>query len=172
MIDYASMIDFLKNIDNHLKEKMVLIAVGGTAILLMKLKESTKDIDFCIERKNLKDFEDAAKRNKNLFKIDLFADGYIFCLQLPDDYIKMSRPFKSNLTNIELKLLHPIDIIITKTARLNERDKEDISALIRKKKIKKQKLINRFNKIKQSYPASDKILKYNFNWMLREFFKS
>lgn len=172
MTDYNSVLDFLKEIDNRLKRKIVLIAVGGTAMVFMKLKEATKDVDFCIESEYLEDFEKAKKGIKEIFRIDLFKDGYIFCQQLPDDYDKLAGSFKNGLKHIELKLLHPIDIIVTKSARLNERDKEDIAVLIKKKKIKKEKLVERFKEVKKSCPACDKNLEYNFNWLVKTFFKN
>ena len=170
MIDYNNVLDFLRKIDKRLEKKIILTAVGGTAMVFMKLKESTKDVDFCVEGKDYDSFEKAIKGIKSIFRIDLFKDGYIFCQQLPEDYITLSRTFKSGLNNIDLKLLHPIDIIITKASRLNERDKEDIAALIKKKKIKKEKLVNRFEEVKKSCPASDRDLECNFNWILRFFY--
>jgi hypothetical protein len=172
MIYYKEVLDFLKEIDVKLKGKITLTAVGGTAMVFMGLKESTKDIDFCIENKHYKEFLEAKTAVKEKFRVDLFKDGYIFCQQLPEDYISISRPLKEDFKNIELRLLHPIDIILTKAARLNERDKEDIALLTKKKKILKERLIKRFKVIKKSCPSSDRDLEYHFNWLLKTFFKS
>lgn len=171
MIDYNSVLDFLRKIDKRLERRTVLIAIGGTAMVFMRLKESTKDIDFCIMGKDYSSFEKAIKGIKSIFRIDLFKDGYIFCQQLPEDYINLSKTFESGFNNIDLRLLHPLDIIITKVSRLNERDKEDIALLIKKKKIKKENLVKRFKEVKKSCPASDRDLEYNFNWILKFFYK-
>jgi len=170
MIDLKDVLAFLKDIDGRLNKHIMLIAVGGTAMVFLNLKESTKDVDFCIESKYLKDFNNARKE-KEEFRIDIFKDGYIFCQQLPEDYIKMSILFKDfSFKNIELRCLNPLDIIVTKVNRLNERDKEDIAALIKTKRIKKERLIQRFDEIKKSYALSDADLEYNFKWLIKTFF--
>ena len=172
MIDSEELFDCLRRLDKNLKWKTKMIAVGGTAMVLEKLKDSTKDIDFCVATK--KDFDmikKAKNKIKSRLKIDLWHGGYIFCLQLPENYILKSKLLKITFKNIELRILNPLDMIITKTSRLNQRDIEDIQEIIKKKRIIKSKLISRFNEIKESYPASEKVLKDNFKIVLDEFFK-
>ncbi|MBS3137581.1 hypothetical protein J4232_04045 [Candidatus Woesearchaeota archaeon] len=171
MIDQQQLLDYLDQLDALLQKKITLVAVGGTALCLMNLKESTKDVDFCAATKQ--EFEmikQASKKVKTIFKIDLYHTGYIFCLQLPDDYIFRARSFPSNFKNISLKTLSPIDIIITKTGRLNQRDIEDIEAVIKNKKVDKIELIDRFNIIKKSIPSNDAVFEENFKMVLKEFF--
>ena len=169
MISTNDLLKFIEETDNKLKEKITLIAVGGTAMTLLNLKESTKDIDFCTPTEHEKDiFTKATKSSR--FKIDIWYDGYIFALKLPEDHIKIAKRFKL-YKNIELKTLNPIDLILTKTARLNQRDVEDIEILTKKQKIDKQKLIERFDQIKESIPGSDRQYHENFNLILKEFFR-
>src|SRR3989344_5357194 len=133
-----------------------MVAVGGTAMVLMGLKESTKDVDFCISDK--KGFEIFRNANiKSDFKVDLFHSGYIFCLQLPDDYIRRARSFNTGLKKINLKILSPLDLVVTKASRLNPRDIDDIKEVVRKKKIKKEELLARFGIVKKSWPGSDNV---------------
>ena len=80
MIDKNVLLEWLKAVDKKLKKKIVLIAVGGTAMTLLGLKSSTRDVDFCIESENKKHFEEVLGKK---FKVDLFTDGYIFSYQLP-----------------------------------------------------------------------------------------
>lgn len=96
------LLNFLKSIDRKLPHKITIIAIGGTALTLLNLKESTKDIDFDLP------FEIDWKALVSLFRrfdfepegfswftstglrIDLFRQGYIFCTQLPADYVEKS----------------------------------------------------------------------------------
>ena len=50
MIANKNLLEWLRKIDNKLNRKIIIIAVGGTALTLMNLKESTKDIDLCVEK--------------------------------------------------------------------------------------------------------------------------
>ncbi len=57
-IDRENLLTTLSVWDSYLKKKVHLIAYGGTALTLIDLKESTKDIDFIVpEEKNKKNFE-------------------------------------------------------------------------------------------------------------------
>jgi len=165
MIGLNELLNYLGEVDKKLKNQITLIAVGGTALVLMNLKESTKDVDFCLSGKDYNEFEQT--KVKTQFKVDLFKNGYIFCQQLPEDYVKFSLSSKHKFKNINLKLLNPHDIIITKLARFNERDIEDILQLLNHKKIKKEKLRERFEIIKKTYPGNEKILEENFNQILK-----
>lgn len=171
MINSEDLFGYLKKLDKKLKWRIRMIAVGGTAMVLENLKDSTMDIDFCVETERDYNMLMKAKSSiKSDFKMDLWHSGYIFSLQLPDDYITRARAIKMNFKSIILKVLSPLDIIITKTSRLSQRDIEDIEAVIKKKKIDKRKLIERFNIVKESWPSSDKLLKDNFKSVLKEFF--
>jgi len=65
---------------------MTLIAVGGTALTLLKAKASTLDVDFTIPGK-----EDYALFKKTLksiphdFRVDCYVGDLIFSEALPDD---------------------------------------------------------------------------------------
>ncbi|MBU0536036.1 MAG: hypothetical protein KKE20_03660 [Nanoarchaeota archaeon] len=169
MISNKELLEYIKKLDQKLNKKIRIIAVGGTAMVLMNLKESTIDVDFCIDNKENYDIIRKI-RIKSPFKVDLFHSGYIFTLQLPEDCIKRARTYKTGLKNIILKVLSPIDIIITKGSRLNQRDIEDIGTLMKKKKISKRDLVSRFNKVKESWPSSDEQLEQNIRFILKEFF--
>lgn len=139
MISREDLIKYLGRLDKKLEREVKLVAVGGTAMVLEILKTSTKDIDFCAETKE--DYEmlmKAIKSVKSDFKIDLWHGGYIFCLQLPGDYVTRAKTVKTHFKNITLKTLSPLDLIITKASRLNQRDIEDIEAIIKSKKINKK----------------------------------
>ncbi len=164
MIDRNELIKWLRSIDKKLHRKITLIAVGGTAMTLLGLKSSTRDVDFCIKSEEKKDFEKALDKK---FKTDIFTDGYIFSEQLPADYSEKSKEIVK-MKNIALKTLHPIDIIITKAARFNARDEEDIEAL--SKHVDKYELIKRFNEVLKSYSGKEEDYKYHMNIIMKRFF--
>ena len=117
MITKKDLLKWLEDIDVKLKNRITLTAVGGTAMTLLNLKESTIDVDFDISRENFNEFKKLTSNSKK-FRVDIFVNGYIFSEQLPEDYVLMAKEFKnSKFNNINLKTLHPLDIIITKAAR-------------------------------------------------------
>lgn len=69
---------------------------------------------------------------------------------------------------IILKALDPVDIIITKAARLNARDEEDIVALV--KFVKKEDLMERFEKVVKTYAGREEEYRYHFQIILKRFF--
>ena len=56
-LDKAVLFNLLKNFDEEAKEKITLVAVGGTAMTLLDLKVSTLDIDFTVPRSDKTEFE-------------------------------------------------------------------------------------------------------------------
>ena len=157
------LLDFLKNIDDKLPHKITIIAVGGTALTLLNIKESTKDIDFDFPQKKelntinklFSDLDFEAMGNSWLttggLRLDLFTGGYIFNIQLLKDYIEESKPIWE-LNNITLKALSLYDIIITKIGRGDERDFDDIKQIYSTNKIDNDVLIKRYFKSAESLP--------------------
>ena len=164
MIDKNDLLEWLRAADKKLKKKIVLIAVGGTAMTLLGLKSSTRDVDFCIKSEDKKDFEKALGKK---FNVDLFTDGYIFSEQLPEDYAEKSKEIL-NLNSLSLKALSPVDIVITKAARLNARDEEDIRAL--SKSVDKEELIRRFESVVNSYSGKEEDYRHHLRVVLKRFF--
>lgn len=166
MIGKNELLAYLQKIDGELKEPITLIAVGGTAMTLLGIKDTTKDVDFCIETKENYDVARAIiEKSGGNIRVDLFRDGYIFSVQLPEDYARLARPFKANFRNVKLKTLHPIDLIISKTDRLNERDVEDIEVLI--KSVGKAKLQQRYKQVIDSTPGRRENFEYNIKQVLK-----
>jgi hypothetical protein len=167
-LDNTKLLDFLGEVDKELGRKIVIVAVGGTAMTLLKAKPSTIDVDFTIPGKFYDEFEKAKKIVNPGFRIDLFHDGMAFIIALPDDYMKKSRPIKTKLKNIQLMALNPVDIVITKIARLDRRDEQDIVSCIKKFKIKKSQIVKRAKDI--GYSGNDKVFKGNLEIILKNFF--
>lgn len=167
--DNTKLLDFLGEIDKELKRRIIVVAVGGTAMTLLNAKPSTIDIDFTIPAKYYDEFEMAKKIVQPGFRVDLFHDGAVFITMLPVDYLKRGKPIKTRLKRMKLVALHPVDIVITKIARLDKRDEQDIESCIKKFKIKKSQIEKRAAEI--GYAGNDKVFKNNLQKVLQKFFK-
>jgi predicted nucleotidyltransferase len=167
MITKEDLLKWLRRIDKKLTEETVITAVGGTAMTLLDLKESTRDVDFCVEGKYFEKFKRLAK--SEIFVVDLFRGGYIFTLQLPDDYLELALNFSGGFKNLKLKILKLEDIVLTKTSRLNARDIEDIKALAKTGKVDVSFLKKRFREVCDSFAGREEDYKYHFELVLKMF---
>lgn len=169
MIDKNELLLWLAEKDKLLEKQITLVAVGGTAMTLLGLKSSTIDIDFCLAKKEKKLFENILDKKDKQWKIDLFVDGYIFSEQLPSDYIEIAKEIK-RMNHIVLKALHPVDVVISKAARLNARDEEDIAALATF--VNKEDLLRRFEKVVNTYAGKEEDYKYHMEIIVKRFFST
>lgn len=166
-LDKSRLLDFLAVLDVELHRKITVVAVGGTAMTLLDLKHSTIDIDFNVLSVDHGDFNKALANLSHGFKVDIFIDGMIFSQALPADYLEKSVPITS-FQHINLKALHPVDIVVTKIGRLNERDIQDIEACVKKSKLSKIQVQERANQVQ--YVGREENYKYNLQYVLKEMF--
>lgn len=172
MIGKDDLMEYLEEIDKNIEREVTLIAVGGTAMTMLELKETTKDVDFCtLTRKERSIVKAAGEKVKGEIRMDLFSEGYIFSVQLPDDYAKMAKQSGFRFKKLTLKILHPVDIIVSKTDRLSERDVEDIKALIKGKRVDKKKLEQRYREAIETIPGKRENFEYNRKEVLELFRK-
>lgn len=164
MIAKNELMKIIKDMDSQLTNNIEVVAVGGTAMTLLELKESTIDIDFCISSQHKQEFTPVLDKK---YRIDLFFDGYIFSEQLPKDYANKSKLIKK-YKHITLKALSPEDIVITKSARLNARDEEDIKSIA--PFVDKKLLRSRFNEVVITYAGNESLYRENFNYILEAYF--
>lgn len=167
--DKSLLLEFLEVLNDDLTKKITLVAAGGTAMTLLDLKPSTIDIDFTIPSSDLPEFERALKDNPPGFKVDRWADGYVFCQSLPGDYLDKSIKIK-DYTHILLKALHPVDIVVTKIGRLNQRDIQDIEKCISKFKITKDEITARATLVSPTYVPREEDYLYHLNWVIKKFY--
>lgn len=134
-----------------------IFAIGGTAMVLKGIKESTKDIDFLTtaEPKKIRNlFLLAGLKEENRsqlcntwylndIRVDIFYHEFILGFALPNDWRKLSEHIKT-IGKINLFILNWYDIIITKVARSERRDIEDCIAIIKHEKIDFQKVKERY----------------------------
>ena len=166
-LDKSVLFNLLKNFDEETAQKITLVAVGGTAMTLLNLKSSTMDIDFTVPTKDKPEFDRVRNIVPHGFKIDVWTDGRVFCTNLPDDYLTRSSVIK-NFDKISLRALHPVDIVVTKISRLNERDIQDIEACISKCGVKKEEIVERATKI--TYVGREEDYPYHLKWTIEKFY--
>lgn len=172
MIGKDELMKYLEEIDKNIEREVTLIAVGGTAMTMLGLKETTKDVDFCtLTRKEQRIVKAAGEKVKDEIRMDLFSEGYIFSVQLQDDYAKMAKQSDFKFEKLTLKILHPVDIIVSKTDRLSERDVEDIKALIKEKRVNKKTLEQRYREAIESVPGKRENFEHNSKEVLELFRK-
>lgn len=125
-VDAQSLIQFLALIEEHLDEEITLVAVGGTALTLLNAKPATLDIDFTGPARSIEAFREAASKEPHGYDIDSWPNGTVFMVNLPPDYLERSHVIDVDLDQVNLRSLAPVDLIVTKIARLNQRDQNDI----------------------------------------------
>lgn len=141
------------------RDKIHLIACGGTALTLLGYKPSTVDVDFVIpvekEHKRLLKFLAQAgyeqrgghrwQRPGEVIVFDLFAGNYVYTTGLLDSPLDEGRHRKiREFKKIYLGALNPVDLIITKLFRGSEVDFQDCEILFRSEKIDMSVLDERY----------------------------
>ncbi|MHB2035758.1 MAG: DUF6036 family nucleotidyltransferase [Nitrososphaerales archaeon] len=166
-LDKTRLLSFLEIVSKELVSNLVLVAAGGTAMTLLGLKPSTIDVDFTAPASDLHEFRNALRSIPHGFKRDSWEDGAIFSQILPADYLNRSVPIEK-IGKIELRALHPIDIVVTKIGRLDERDKQDIEVCIRKYKLTNKQVTKRANQVE--YVGRGQNYHINLQHVLKQFF--
>lgn len=168
-IGKEKLLSFLMQVDKMLTRKIRVNAVGGTGLTLLDAKDTTKDIDFDFNNEDEKEFKRALSNlPPHGLRIDFFTDGFIFSQKLPKDYEKHCAPIKTGLKNIQLFSLSPLDIIVTKIGRLNDRDIEDITVCIKKFSITKKQIESRGKQVE--YVGHEENYKSNLKFVLKKIF--
>jgi len=168
-LDRSGLLGLLTAVDKELERKIILVAAGGTAMTLLDLKPSTIDIDFTGPNADIKEFNRIQKSLPHGFKVDTWTDGAVFSQVLPEDYVEKSIQVKTKLVNIQLKVLHPLDIVVTKLGRLNERDLQDIDSCIERFRLKKSQIEKRARAVR--YAGNQKVYELNLRQVLKRFFQ-
>jgi len=171
-VNLSSLENFLQLLAD-LDKEIELFAIGGTAMVLKNIKESTKDIDFLttLDYKEIKKLftlaglkEESSLKACNIWylediRIDIFYDEFILGTPLPDDWKELSEHIK-DISKLKLYILNWYDIIITKIARSEIRDIEDIIEIIKTQKIDFDKLKKRYYELAPTSLISDYDIKF------------
>ncbi len=166
-LDNSRLLDFLNLIGEEMPRRITLVAAGGTAMTLLDIKPSTTDIDFTGPADDVELFDRTQKSVRHGFKVDLWPGGQVFSQLLPGDYLERSLPV-GRVTNISLRALHPVDIVVTKIGRLNSRDLEDIGDCIGKHSLRKHEIQQRATQVE--YVGNQENYDYHLQLVIRRFF--
>ena len=154
--------------------KIRLVACGGTALTLMGYKESTKDVDLLVpeteEYERLIDFLTKAeyrrvtqygwKRDEEAIIFDLYLGKKVYVTELLTSPLEKggSREWKA-WKKIEVSILNPVDLIISKMFRGTETDIQDSLLLLFKEKIDLKELQARYQETAQHDIGEAKVLR-------------
>lgn len=172
-IDKEDLLNTLISWNSFLKKKVHLIACGGTALTLLGIKASTKDIDLLVP--NLDEYEYLIKILKQLgyksvtgwgfskdngFVFDIFRGKKVHTTELLDSPLNNNILIKE-LSHIYLGVLNYYDLIISKIFRSTQVDIEDCVALLKNKQrdINLNELKERFYKTASFDIAEDRVIK-------------
>ncbi|MFH1917073.1 MAG: DUF6036 family nucleotidyltransferase [Nanoarchaeota archaeon] len=155
-INAERLFKLLESLSKFVDKKIRMYALGGTALTILKLKKSTLDIDLNIASETeyvylLKIFEQVGFEKKGSIRwmsqegmvFDIFHGSHILGTNLLSDCLKKSKFIKA-FGLIELYTLSLEDIIISKLARGDTRDFDDIKSILEHEKIDIPKLASRY----------------------------
>lgn len=181
-IDKQSLLDKIGAWDGFLKKRVHLIACGGTALTLLNIKASTKDIDLIVPEvtehkyliENLKqlDYKTASGwgwERGDGFIFDLFRGKFVHTTELLDSPLeKKNHILAKEFSMIYLGVLNYYDIIISKLFRATIVDIDDCLALIRakRKEISFKYLESRFKETASFDVSQTNVLK-NFEHFMK-----
>ncbi len=181
-IDTENLLKTLSIWNSYLQKKVHLIACGGTALTLLAIKESTKDIDLIVPEESeyiylvkilkelgYKQITQYGWKKDDGFIFDLYPGNNIYTTGLLESPLEDRNNLKyKEFSSIYLGILNYYDLIISKIFRCSSVDIQDCKALFKAKheEIDIERLKKRFFKT-SSYDISDDKNKRNFKHFLR-----
>jgi hypothetical protein len=145
-IDTQQLLDILGQWNHFIKRKVHLIACGGTALTLLGIKNSTKDVDFIVPMvpeykylvKILQDlgYNQASgygwKKQGEIFIFDLFPGNRIHTTELLESpLLEGNHQLLQEFSKLYIGILNAYDLIASKLFRGTEVDFEDCLMLVR-----------------------------------------
>jgi len=168
--------------DGFLKRKVHLIACGGTALTLLEIKPSTKDVDLIVpnlseykyfmptlEQLGYKPATGSGWRRGDGFIFEFFRGKAVHTTELLESPLdNRNHSLIKELSYIYLGVLNYYDLIISKLFRGNSVDIEDCLALIKaKKKDIDLKLLEKRFRETASFDVSEDRVNKNLEHFLR-----
>lgn len=175
-IDKNKFLDRLRIWDSFLRRKVHLIACGGTAMTLLGVKPSTKDIDLIVpdtgeydylmkilKEIGYKQVTGAGWSSDDSFIFDFFIGNRVHTTELLESPLKEGNHiFIEEFNHIYLGVLNYYDLIISKLFRATSVDIDDCLSLMEAKRmeIDIDVLTNRLNETASYDISNEKVLKY------------
>ena len=159
-IEGVDLLDTLENWNSLMNFRVRLIACGGTALTLLNIKESTKDIDLIVPEKN--EYDKLIKFLKALnyryqgnglahdddpnFIYQLWCGNRVFTTDLLESPLKDKNHISiKKWSHIYLGALNLTDLIITKMFRGTPADRTDCIAAFATGQVDAEKLLERYS---------------------------
>ena len=154
-INAEELFELIESISKFIEKEIRMYALGGTALTILNIKKSTRDVDINIESNDeyqyiCKIFDDLGFEKTGIrwisqegLAFDMFYGSNILGTELLSDCIDKSKLIKS-FGNIKLYTLPLEDIIISKLARGDSRDFDDIKMILKTNKINLKYLVQRY----------------------------
>jgi len=180
----ADLLSRISDWDTFFKRRVYLIACGGTALTLIGIKESTKDIDFIVPKESdyayllrvLKELGykqsrgSGWRRQNEPYVFDLFRGKRIHTTELLESPLEeKNNVLVKEFSRIYLGVLNYYDLIISKIFRGETQDFEDCLTLI---KAKKEEIDLDLLKERIKETASNDISEKKVNQQLESFLRS
>ena len=173
------LLEILGEWNHFLKRKVHLIACGGTAMTLMGVKSSTKDVDFIVPRVREHDYltkqlkalgykqvtGSGWKRTGEGFQFDIFRGNCIHTTELLESPLEEGKhSVLKEFSHLFIGILNDYDLVVSKLMRGTTVDFEDCLNLTEAhlKEIDMSKLIQHFYST-ISYDVAEDRLKSNID---------
>jgi hypothetical protein len=173
------LLDTLDNWNSLMNFRVHLIACGGTALTLLKIKESTRDIDFTVPvhkeyDRLMKFLGDLGYEEKGgglahdddpNFIYQFWCGNKVFTTDLLDSPLEPGKhiPIK-RWSHIYLAALNLTDLIITKMFRGTSVDRDDCIAAFATGQVKAEELLERYSEAARYDLNPEKMMK-NFVYL-------
>jgi len=163
-IDKKTLLDIMAQWNSFIKRRVHLIACGGTAMTLLQVKSSTRDVDFMIPRAN--EYNYLIKALKNLgyeqvtgngwqrkgdpFRFDLFEGNRIHTTELLESPIEPgNHSLLKEYSRLYIGILNEYDLIASKLFRGTPVDFEDCLMLMksRRHRIDTERLVSHYREL-------------------------
>ena len=168
------LMDTLDNWDSLMNFRVHLIACGGTALTLLKIKDSTKDIDFIMPEEN--EYQRLMKFLKHLnygdkggglaheddpnFIYQFWCGNRVFTTDLLDSPLEEDKHILiKKWTHIYLGALNLIDLIITKMFRGDQVDRNDCIAAFASGQVNPEELLDRYSEAARHDLNPEKVMR-------------
>jgi hypothetical protein len=141
-----ALLDLLRTVDKLVPAEltMTLVGAGDTAMALLDLKPPSVHLDFTGSDKDVSEFGRICHTIPTQgFQIHTWNNGLVFGNQLPSDYMKLSLPLSADLARMDLRALHPLDIVVSRIERLTDSDMHDIKTCVKVFKLGKNQISKR-----------------------------
>jgi len=180
-IDKQGLLERISAWDGFMRRKVHLVACGGTALTLLGVKASTKDIDLIIpdeaEHKycvtilgqlGYKPVSGWGWGRDDGFIFDLFKGKFVHTTELLESPLeKQNNILVKEFSNIYLGVLNYYDIMISKLFRGDSVDMEDCLALVKNKRdeIDLERFKKRFHETAVYDVSEEKVLRNLENFL-------